>query len=109
MLRGRRMIVRAWRGLVRAADGDAYLAYVQQTGIADYAATPGFKGITVLRRTDGDVTEFLLLTRWESWDAIRAFTGPDPDKARYYPEDERFLLDLPDLVEHWEEKETGAG
>lgn len=97
------MIVRTWRGRVRATDADSYLEYIRSTGIADYAATPGFVDLTVLRRTDGEATEFLLLTRWGSWEAIRAFAGPEPDKARYYPEDERYLLELPERVEHWEE------
>lgn len=60
-----------------------------------------------LRRNDGDVTEFLLLTRWTSWDAIRAFAGDPADRARYYPEDDRFLLDLPERVTHLEDVSEG--
>jgi len=101
------MIVRAWLGRVRATDAPAYLDYLRRTGLADYAATPGNDGVTVLRRTDGDVTEFLLLTRWTSWDAIRAFAGDPADRARYYPEDDRFLLDLPERVIHWEDVSEG--
>jgi hypothetical protein len=37
---------------------------------------------------------------WENMDAIRAFAGDRPELARYYPEDDRFLLDRPEFVEH---------
>jgi hypothetical protein len=33
-------------------------------------------------------------------DAIRAFAGEQAEIARYYPEDDRFLLEKPRHVEH---------
>jgi hypothetical protein len=33
-------------------------------------------------------------------DSIRAFAGGDVELARYYPEDDRYLLDRPEKVEH---------
>jgi hypothetical protein len=41
-------------------------------------------------------------SRWDSWDAIRAFAGPDPERAVYYPEDRAFLLELDPHVRHFE-------
>ncbi len=96
------MIARRWTGRVSADRADAYLAYLEDTGLKDYASTPGHLGTTVLRRTTDGVTEFELTTFWESTDAIRAFAGDDISIARYYPEDEQFLLELNEHVEHWE-------
>jgi heme-degrading monooxygenase HmoA len=96
------MIARRWRGRVPADRSDAYLAYLERTGLPDYAATPGHVRTTVLRRTVDGVTEFELITFWESLDAIRAFAGDDVERARYYPEDRDYLLELPERVEHWE-------
>ena len=45
-------------------------------------------------------TEITTLSWWRSMDAVRAFAGRDPERARYYPEDDRFLLEKPDHVEH---------
>jgi heme-degrading monooxygenase HmoA len=87
------MIARTWRGTVRRADADEYAEYIRATGIAEYAATPGNRGAWMLRRDDGQVTEFITLSLWESEDAIRAFAGEDIEAAVYYPEDERFLID----------------
>ena len=56
------MIARMWRGAVRGADGDAYTRYLEKTGLADYAGTPGNLGVTMLRREVGDRCEFVLIT-----------------------------------------------
>jgi len=44
----------------------------------------------------------LTVTFWESLENIKRFAGPDPEKARYYPEDEKFLLDFEPGVEHYQ-------
>lgn len=95
-------IVRAWRGRVPADRADEYMAYLRETGLPDYADTPGHAGTLVLRREADGASEFLLLTFWTSWDAIRAFAGDEVDRARYYPQDASFLLEMPERVEHWE-------
>ncbi|HEX9107145.1 MAG TPA: hypothetical protein VF832_07950 [Longimicrobiales bacterium] len=96
------MIVRTWRGAVRARDADAYREYLRRTGFAEYAGTPGHLGTLGLRRTAGDTTELLLLTLWRDAEAVRAFAGDDPDQAVFYPEDERFLVNADQRVGHFE-------
>jgi heme-degrading monooxygenase HmoA len=96
------MIARTWHGRVPAAQADAYHAYLLRTGLGDYASTPGNRGVQVLRRTEGEITHFLLITLWDSLDAIRAFAGPDYERARYYPEDDDYLLEKEPYVTHYE-------
>lgn len=96
------MIARMWHGRVPAAKADAYYAYLLRTGLRDYAATPGNRGVQVCRRTEGAVTHYLLTTLWDSMDAIRRFAGDDPEVARYYPEDDEFLLEREPGVMHFE-------
>jgi heme-degrading monooxygenase HmoA len=96
------MIARIWHGTVPTERADAYHQYLLRTGIPDYRSTAGNRGVYVLRRVQGDITRFLLITLWESWDAIRAFAGDDVEQARYYPEDEVFLLELEPTVVHYE-------
>jgi heme-degrading monooxygenase HmoA len=96
------MIARTWHGMVRAADADAYHAYLLKTGLSDYRTTPGNEGLHVLRRIEGDVAHYLLMTLWDSWEAIRAFAGDDVERARYYPEDDRWLLEKEPFVTHYE-------
>lgn len=96
------MIGRTWHGIVPASKADAYHDYLNKTGIPEYKATPGNRGVFVLRRVEGDIAHFLLLTLWESLKAIKAFAGEDYEKAKYYPEDEAFLLELEPFVTHYE-------
>jgi heme-degrading monooxygenase HmoA len=96
------MIARIWRGRVPAAKADAYVEYLRRTGITDYGEVPGNMGVRLLRRTEGDVTEFLALSFWESTEAIRAFAGDDIETAVYYPEDDDFLLEREPTVAHYE-------
>lgn len=96
------MIARTWHGMVRAGDAETYYGYLLATGLPDYRDTPGNRGVHVLRRVDGDVAHFLLVTFWESWEAIRAFAGDEPERARYYPEDDRWLLEKEPFVTHYE-------
>jgi heme-degrading monooxygenase HmoA len=96
------MVARIWRGAVRREDADAYAAYIGETGIADYEATPGNRGAWMLRRDVGDRTEFVTFTLWDSVDAIRAFAGDDIEAAVYYPEDDRYLVEREDRVAHYE-------
>jgi heme-degrading monooxygenase HmoA len=85
------MIARIWQGCTRPGMGKEYYSYLQQTGLKEYQATPGFKKGLVLTREIGDQTEYLLVTLWEDMDAIRGFAGPEPERAVYYPEDDRYF------------------
>src|SRR6059058_2537911 len=98
----RPLVARLWHGATPAAQGDAYAAYLQQTGVKDCRRTPGNRGVQVLRRTVGDEAHFLFISFWDSMDAIRGFAGADVERARYYPEDRDFLLELEPGVAHWE-------
>jgi heme-degrading monooxygenase HmoA len=95
------MIARIWRGVVRREDANAYGDYIGDTGLAEYKATPGNRGAWLLRSDDGDRTEFVAFTLWDSMDAIRAFAGDDPEKAVYYPEDDRYLIERDLTVRHY--------
>ena len=96
------MIARTWHGRVPADRADAYAEYVRRTGLADLAATPGNRGAYLLRRADGDVAHFVVASLWDSLDAVRAFAGDDPQRARYYPEDDAYLLEREPFVTHYE-------
>jgi heme-degrading monooxygenase HmoA len=96
------VIARIWRGAVRTADADEYAAYIGDTGLADYERTPGNRGAWMLRREVGELTEFLTLTFWESLDALKAFAGQDYERAVYYPEDDRFLVERDATCAHYQ-------
>jgi len=96
------MIARIWRGTVRESDQDTYYAYLQKTGLREYAETPGNRGVWMLRRDVDGRTEFVMFTLWDSLEAVKAFAGDDYETAVFYPEDERFLVERDLTTTHYE-------
>ena len=96
------MIARLWHGVVPAEKAEAYQEYVVSTGITDLKATPGNQGAWVFHRLEGDEAHFHVFSLWSSLEDIRAFAGDDIERARYYPEDVDYLMELEPTVTHFE-------
>lgn len=96
------MIARIWKGKVPVEMADSYYSYLKRTGLRDYKKTKGNLGVNVLRRDNGDHTQYVLITYWDSYNSIKEFAGQEFDKARYYPEDEDYLLSFEPYVDHFE-------
>jgi heme-degrading monooxygenase HmoA len=96
------VVVRTWRGWTGAADADRYVAYLRETGLKEYRATPGNRGAWLLRRFVGDRCEFVTVSVWESLDNVRGFAGEDVERAVFYPEDDAFLVERELAAQHWE-------
>ncbi len=96
------MIARTWHGVTLGSKADAYVEFLEKTGVKDYRATKGNRGVLVLRKVSGDRADFLLVSFWDDLDAVRRFAGPDVEKAFYYPEDKDFLLEFEPTVTHYE-------
>jgi len=93
---------RVWHGVTPSSKADQYLDYLNKTGIPDLRATEGNQGVYVLRRIEANRAHFMFLSLWESLYAIKRFTGPDFENARYYPEDDEYLLEREPTVDHYE-------
>ncbi len=96
------MITRIWHGITKAKDADAYLKYIEDTGIKKYRNVKGNLSAKILRRIENDICHFLTVTEWDSYESIKQFAGEDFEKARYYQEDKRYLLEFEDKVIHYE-------
>ena len=98
---GSEVVLRRWVGMIRTEHEQQYVEYISYTGAADYAATPGNRGSQMLLRPLANgLTEVTTLSWWDSLDSIKHFAGENIDLARYYPEDDRFLVERPCHVEH---------
>jgi len=95
------MIVRMWHGRVPTAKAAAYREFLNRRALPDYRSVPGNVSVRILERTDGETTHFVTLTVWENLESIRGFAGDDIEQARYYPEDESFLLEFEPTVVHY--------
>lgn len=102
-------VARLWRGRTLAAKADEYQAYLFASGVAKIRETPGNLGVTVMRREDGKQTEFLVISIWESIDAIKRFAGKDYGKAVILDRDREYLLEVEPTVRHYEIEKTLIG
>jgi heme-degrading monooxygenase HmoA len=96
------MILRSWRGAVRAEDAERYAEHQSATGVNDYRETDGNLGVLVLSRAQGELVEFVTLSLWESMDAVKRFAGEDPGRARFYPGDDDLLAEKDEHADHYE-------
>jgi heme-degrading monooxygenase HmoA len=103
------MIVREWRGRAESERADAYPAHFRESVVPGLRGVAGFVGAQLCRRQIDDKVEFLVLTRWRSLEAIRAFAGPSPECAVVEPGAVAALIDLDATVRHYEVIEDVAG
>lgn len=96
------VIIREWRGRAPKSNPAAYPHHFRSNVIPELRKLPGFLGAHLCRRDLGEKIEFLVLTKWQSMDAISAFAGNDSDKAIVEPDGVAALIDFDDRVQHYE-------
>ena len=96
------MIARIWHGITNVEHYDEYTELMKSKAIPDYTKTKGFKKLSFLRKVENDIAHFTLITFWENLEVIKNFAGNDFEKAKYYPEDQAYLLEFEEKVSHYE-------
>ena len=71
--------------------GRIWIIY-EKRAAPDYGSVEGLQRLFFTRRDEGDVSHFLLITIWDSIEAVKNFAGDNPSVAKSYPEDDEFLL-----------------
>lgn len=96
------VITRIWHGKTGIQHADEYLQFLVQTGVRDYKATPGNLSCQILRRKEREACHFWTITRWKNVESIKKFAGDEYEKAHYYPDDRKYLLEFEPTVVHCE-------
>jgi len=86
-------MMRLWHGKVSIEKADEYQQFMIDKAAPDYGSVDGLLKLYFQRRDEGAVAHFLLVTIWDSMESIVKFAGVEPELAKYYPEDEGFLLE----------------
>jgi heme-degrading monooxygenase HmoA len=82
------MIGRLWHGWTTREKAEAYETLLRGEVLPGIGKIPGYRGACVFRRDVPEGIEFVTLTFFDSYDAVRAFAGQDfevavvPPKAR---------------------------
>lgn len=95
------MIARTWQGWTKTKDAAAYLAYLKETGLKGFGDTPGNRAALTLVREDEEHSHFLVISLWDNIGAVRRFAGDRADRAVFYPDDDQFLIDRHEHVDHY--------
>jgi heme-degrading monooxygenase HmoA len=96
------MIVRLWRGRTSTDKAEAYKKFLRETAYSDYGDVEGNRGWMLLARDEAESVELMFVSLWDSMQALARYTGGDPQRPKYYPEDRAALLELPDKVDHFD-------
>ena len=96
------IVARMWRGRVPTSRADEYEKYLYDSGVLKIRTIAGNLGAEMLRRQDGDVTEFIVISYWPNREAIKAFAGQDIEKAHFLPRDREFLINPDEFVRHYD-------
>jgi heme-degrading monooxygenase HmoA len=100
------VIVRCWRGRLKADDAPRYRAHFVGDVVPALRSIPGFRSVRLLQRPHPTGVEVLVMTCWASWEAVRTFAGEPCDVAVVEPAARALLVDYDTHVEHFEEIEA---
>lgn len=97
------MIFRISTGRANCTEAaNQYTAFLDGTVFPQLRTISGHEGAYLLRRSQDAGVEMVIITIWDSLDAIGAFAGADIDAAIFEPEARRLLPDRDDRVRHYE-------
>jgi heme-degrading monooxygenase HmoA len=97
-----KVIARHWRGLARPSEAQKYVQHLRTATFPALRNIPGFVDASILSRQIGDGVEFLIVTRWQSLQAIAAFAGADPEVAVVPDEVVAMMIDYDQRAKHFE-------
>jgi heme-degrading monooxygenase HmoA len=96
------MISRQWRGVARPDSAHAYVEHLRSETFPALRSLRGFVGASILRRELPEGVEFLVVTQWDSLDAIRAFAGADVEAAVVPAKVRDMMVEHDATVRHYE-------
>jgi hypothetical protein len=96
------MIVRVFHGWTAPEHAELYEEFVLDTILPEIREIAGCLGTELARRVVGDEVEFLVITRFESFEAVRRFAGDDYERAVVEPRALELLLRFDEYSAHYE-------
>ena len=96
------MVARIWHGRTPAAKADEYKQYLFDVGVKKIASLPGNRGVQMMVNKTAEQGEFMIVSYWDSIDAIKGYAGENYTHVHDLPRDKEFLIDMETLVRHFE-------
>ena len=102
-------ISRHWKGVAKPKEADKYIHHLQSDTFPKLAKINGFISASILRRSIRNGTEFLIVTTWQSIEAIRRFAGESASTAVVPPSVQAMMVEYDTEVAHYEIVEAYSG
>jgi heme-degrading monooxygenase HmoA len=96
------MIERHWKGIARIDQSDHYIRHLITETFPTVSLMNGFVKATILKRPVAGGVEFLIVTTWESIEAIRQFAGEQVDVANVPAAARAMMVEFDTFARHYE-------
>ncbi len=96
------MIARQWTGLVKKDSADEYISHLKNDTFKQLARINGFIEASILKRQLSEGTEFLVITKWDSSEAIKHFAGEHYETAVVPKIAQEMMIRYDKQVKHYE-------
>jgi heme-degrading monooxygenase HmoA len=96
------MISRVWHGWTTRQNADAYEKLLREKVLPGIHRVQGFHGAHVLRRNLADEIEFVVITWFDSIEAVKQFAGENYEVAVISPEAHKLLSRFDERPAHYE-------
>jgi heme-degrading monooxygenase HmoA len=96
------MIARIWSAQTTPEQAPAYIEHLSTQVLPAVRQVDGFAGLLLLQRPDAGAVEILVVTYWESLDAVRGFAGDDLEQAVVAAEAAAVLTRFDSRVRHYQ-------
>lgn len=96
------MIARYWSARAPAKNLPAYLHHFERNVIPELRGVAGFVRAELLTRSADNEVELVVISIWESFQAIDAFAGPDREAAVVAPPAAALFSSYDRRVRHYE-------
>lgn len=95
------MISRQWCGLAKPEHADRYIQHLRHETFPVLKNIAGFVTASILRRKLDRGIEFLIVTHWESLEAITQFAGHDAEAAVVPDKVKEMMVEYDRVVRHY--------
>ena len=95
-------ILRMWKGRSSPEKAASYAQHAVRKVLPQLGSIEGHKGAYLLSRSVGNATEFLVLTLWDSMEAVRTFAGTQPSRAVVEPAARAALTSFDETATHYQ-------
>ena len=95
------MIARIWKAKATQTGAGEYARHFRDHVLPALKQVAGYRRAALLQELDAEQPELIVVSWWESEEAIRGFAGADLNRAVVADEAKRALVSFDDTVRHY--------